>query len=141
MPGPKITPLPEPPYYAVVFTSLRTEGDNDYGEAAARMAELVKDQPGFLGMDSARSPGGPGITVSYFRDEESIRAWRQQAEHAAVRERGRAEWYENFTVHVAKVERAYAFDRRSHGEAVAAEAESGAAAADGADGPRSEQSR
>ncbi|MGP3924590.1 antibiotic biosynthesis monooxygenase family protein [Streptomyces sp. 8N616] len=111
MSEPQITPLPEPPYYAVVFTSVRTAGDNGYGETAARMAELVRDQPGFLGMDTAHEPGGIGITVGYFRDEESIRGWRQQIEHAAARKRGRAEWYESFAVHVAKVERSYAFER------------------------------
>ncbi len=103
--------LPEPPYYAVVFTSHRRPGDHGYAEAADRMEELVRAQPGFLGMDSARDPGGLGITVGYFKDERSIRAWREHVEHAAARERGRARWYEDYTVHVARVERSYAFTR------------------------------
>jgi heme-degrading monooxygenase HmoA len=102
--------LPEPPYYAVIFTSRRTEGDNEYGETAARMAELATEQPGYLGMESARDE--LGITVSYWRDEESIAAWRQHAEHTATRRRGREQWYESFDVQVAKVERAYRFSSR-----------------------------
>ncbi|MEL3950088.1 MULTISPECIES: antibiotic biosynthesis monooxygenase family protein [Streptomyces] len=101
------TPPFEPPYYAVVFTSLRTPGDNDYGATSDRMEELVNAVPGFLGMDSARTPGGLGITVGYFRDEEAIAAWRGDPEHREARARGRKEWYEDYVVHVAKVERSY----------------------------------
>lgn len=68
--------LPEPPYYAVVFTSLRTVGDNGYAETAREMFTLVRSQPGYLGADSVRGPDGLGITVAYLRDEESIAAWR-----------------------------------------------------------------
>ncbi|MFC0863113.1 antibiotic biosynthesis monooxygenase family protein [Sphaerimonospora cavernae] len=104
---------PEPPYYAVVFTSVRTDGDNGYGERAAEMVRLAADQPGFLGVDSARGSDGLGITVSYWRDEESIRAWRDHVAHAVTRAEGRARWYESFAVHVAKVERAYDFQRQA----------------------------
>jgi heme-degrading monooxygenase HmoA len=102
---------PEPPYYVVVFASQRTEGDNGYAEAAERMAELVAQQPGFLGMDSARDATGFGITVAYFSDEESIKQWRVQPEHTETRGEGRASWYQHYAVHVAKVERAYRWDR------------------------------
>ncbi|MFH8992891.1 antibiotic biosynthesis monooxygenase family protein [Streptomyces sp. NPDC017940] len=106
-PGPGPVGPFEPPYYTVVFSSLRTPGDNDYGATAERMEERVRAVPGFLGLDSARSPGGLGITVGYFRDEEAITAWRGDPEHRAARARGRAEWYEDYVVHVAKVERSY----------------------------------
>ncbi|GAA5114595.1 antibiotic biosynthesis monooxygenase [Haloechinothrix salitolerans] len=102
---------PEPPYYAVVFTSTRTPGDNGYTERAERMFQLAHEQPGFLGVDTARGAAGLRITVSYWRDEESIAAWRDQAEHAETRADGRHHWYESFAVHVAKVERAYQFTR------------------------------
>ena len=102
---------PEPPYYVVVFASQRTEGDDGYAEAAQHMAELVTRQPGFLGADSARDANGFGITVAYFSDEESIKQWRLHPEHTETREDGRAKWYENYAVHVAKVERAYRWDR------------------------------
>lgn len=103
--------LPDPPYYAVIFTSRRTDADADYQETAARMVKLASEQPGFLSVESVRGADGAGITVSYWRDEESIVAWRQHVEHAAVRERGRREWYEAFEVRVARVERAYGFTR------------------------------
>jgi heme-degrading monooxygenase HmoA len=103
--------LPEPPYYAVVFTSVRTGGDNGYAQRSQEMLKLAAEQPGFLGVDSARGADGLGITVSYWRDEESIKAWRAQADHAMTREYGRAHWYESFAVHVARVERSYDFTR------------------------------
>jgi heme-degrading monooxygenase HmoA len=102
---------PQPPYYAVIFTSRRTEDDEGYGETAERMVALAAEQPGFLGVDSARTPDGIGITVSYWRDEESIAAWRAHAEHTETRRRGRERWYQAFHVHVARVERAYRFRR------------------------------
>lgn len=102
---------PAPPYYAVVFTSVRIAGDNGYAEAAEQMLELAAEQPGFLGADSARGADGLGITVSYWRDEDSIAAWRDHAQHALTRARGREHWYASFAVHVAKVERAYGFTR------------------------------
>lgn len=99
---------PEPPYYAVVFTSQRNGADPDgYAEAAARMVELARQQPGFLGEESVRDADGVGITVSYWRDEASILGWKHQAEHAATRNRGRRDWYTRYIVRVAKVERAY----------------------------------
>ncbi len=108
-----VAPVPahEPPYYAVVFTSTRTRDQSGYAETAERMEELVKGVPGFLGMDQAWRPGGPAITVGYFRDAEAIERWRTDVEHLAAQERGRAEWYENYTLHVAKVERSHSFVR------------------------------
>ncbi|MER7112133.1 antibiotic biosynthesis monooxygenase family protein [Streptomyces sp. NPDC000229] len=101
----------EPPYYTVVFTSVRTEDDPAYAPTAERMHQLVQDVPGFLGYESARTPGGIGITVGYFRDEEAIAAWRANADHQDVMRRGRADWYERYSVHVGKVERSYGFER------------------------------
>jgi heme-degrading monooxygenase HmoA len=102
---------PEPPYYAVVFTSQRTEGDDGYAETADRMEEIVAQQPGFLGADSTRDANGFGITVAYFSDDESIRQWYHNPEHAEARDNGRAKWYQHYALHVAKVERAYRWDR------------------------------
>ncbi|MCE4942108.1 antibiotic biosynthesis monooxygenase [Streptomyces albulus] len=101
----------EPPYYVAVFTTVRTQDQDGYGETNARMEELVKDVPGFLGMDHAQTPGGLGITVGYFRDADALTQWRSNAEHRAAQERGRAEWYQNYTLHVAKVERSHGFTR------------------------------
>ena len=102
------TAIPEPPYYAVIFTSERTEGDHGYADTAQRMVELARRQPGFLGVDSARDDE-LGITVSYWRDLDSIRAWRAQAEHAEARRLGRERWYRRFTLRVARVERCDTF--------------------------------
>ncbi len=100
--------LPSPPYWAVVFSSRRSAGDDaGYGEAATRMVELARQQPGFLGVESARGDDGFGITVSYWDSETAIAAWRAHAEHAAVRATGRRDWYRHFELRVAKVERAY----------------------------------
>ena len=74
-----IAKTPRPPYYAAVFTSLRTDGDRGYGHMAKRMAELAAQQPGFLGMESARTADGLGITVSYWSSEEAIAAWKAHA--------------------------------------------------------------
>lgn len=100
-----------PPYWVVVFTSVRGPADMGYDEVAEHLETLVRDQPGYLGMDTARTDDGLGITVSYWADEASIARWRHQADHVLAQERGRQEWYTSFTVHVARVERAYHFDR------------------------------
>jgi len=101
----------EPPYYAVVFSSRRTEGDNDYAETAARMDELAATMPGYLGIESARGADGFGITVSYWESEEAIANWKKHAEHLIAQRRGRGEYYSDYQVRVAKVERAYAMKR------------------------------
>lgn len=104
--------LPDPPYYAVIFSSRRRvrEGDG-YDAMAERLFALVQKQPGFLGAESVRGADGFGITVAYFESEEAIAAWRRDAEHAPARERGRAEWYEGYEIRVARVERAYGWRR------------------------------
>jgi heme-degrading monooxygenase HmoA len=102
---------PEPPYYAVIFTSVRNEQPGDgYAETADRMFDLARHQPGFLGFDTARSDG-VGITVCYFDSEEHIAAWKAQADHAEARSEGRARWYDAYELRVARVERAYGFER------------------------------
>lgn len=100
--------LPEPPYFAVIFTSQRSAGDEaGYAAAADRMIELAAQQPGFLGVESVRGADGFGITVSYWETEAAISAWKHNAEHAATRAHGRKHWYEHFELRVAKVARAY----------------------------------
>ena len=98
---------PEPPYYAVIFTSKRTSEDRGYEEMARRMAELGSRCEGFLGLESARGADGLGITVSYWRDEAAIAAWKRDAEHQRAQQAGRSTWYAEYHVRVAKVERAY----------------------------------
>lgn len=102
-----IATTPQPPYYAVIFTSERTEIENGYAETANRMVELASEQPGFLGVESARNE--IGITVSYWKDLESIKNWKMNFEHTIAREKGRSDWYEAFKVRIAQVERDYDF--------------------------------
>lgn len=105
--------LPKPPYYAVIFSSQRNTNDEEgYAATAQRMVELAREQPGFLGVESARGTDGFGITAAYWESEESILAWRRHAEHTAAREKGRGDWYEHFELRVSKVERAYGWDRQ-----------------------------
>jgi len=102
---------PETPYYAVIFTAQRSAIDDDYGPTADRMEELAAGQPGFLGLESTRDAAGLGITVSYWKDEQAILAWRQHLEHRAARQRGRELWYTRYELRVARVERAYRWNK------------------------------
>lgn len=107
---PGFAPRLQPPYYAVIFASLRASGDHGYGDMADRMAALAAAQPGYLGVESVRDADGLGITVSYWRTLADIAAWRRQVEHVAARDQGRAQWYTHYELRVAKVERAYGWD-------------------------------
>jgi heme-degrading monooxygenase HmoA len=98
---------PEPPYYAVIFTSQRTEGENGYGLMAGRMIELATAQAGFLGAESVRNNDGFGITVSYWKTLENISAWKQHSEHRIAQESGKILWYQDYHLRISKVERAY----------------------------------
>jgi heme-degrading monooxygenase HmoA len=98
---------PAPPCYAVIFSSVRTAADDGYDSMAQRMVELAAQQPGFLGIESARGADGHGITVSYWESETAITNWKANAEHRAAQEAGRARWYASYKLRVARVERAY----------------------------------
>jgi len=96
---------PEPPYYAVIFTSARTGGDHGYTATADAMLELARKQPGFLGFEAAREE--LGISVSYWSDLESIRLWKSNLAHQEAQKRGRETWYSGYRVRISKVERDY----------------------------------
>ncbi|HEV3422823.1 MAG TPA: antibiotic biosynthesis monooxygenase [Paraburkholderia sp.] len=97
------------PYYAVIFTSIRTDGDNGYGNMADAMLEAAAKQPGFLGVESAREE--LGITVSYWDSLESIAAWKRDSEHLVAQKLGRERWYENYKTRICRVERDYEFSK------------------------------
>ena len=105
----EIANTPKPPYYAVIFTSLRTEGDNGYGEMAEKMMQLAAEQEGYLGIESVREE--LGITVSYWASLEAIKAWKRNAEHLFAQQQGRNVWYECYRLRICKVERDYGFER------------------------------
>lgn len=100
-----------PPYYAVIFTSQRSEGDHGYAKMADEMMELARQQPGFLGVESVRDASGFGITVSYWESEEAIRMWRENSRHRLAQKLGREQWYKKYVVRVCKVERVNTFER------------------------------
>ncbi|WP_044748886.1 antibiotic biosynthesis monooxygenase family protein [Bacillus alveayuensis] len=108
-----ISKTPNPPYYAVIFTSERTEGDNGYREMAEEMAQLASQQPGFLGVESVRGQDGFGITVSYWESLEAIKNWKENLRHKVAQDRGKREWYKRFATRICKVERDYFFDSES----------------------------
>ena len=105
----EIAKTPTPPYYAVIFTSHRTVGDNGYSQVATRMVELASKQLGFLGAESARE--NVGITVSYWKDIESIKQWKKNIEHIDAQEKGRDTWYSSFKTRICKVESDYEFSK------------------------------
>jgi heme-degrading monooxygenase HmoA len=100
---------PEPPYVAVIFTSSRTDGDHGYGVMSASMEALAQQQPGYLGIESARDATS-GITVSYWADHDAARAWKGVAAHMVAQRRGRDVWYRDYRVRVATVDRDYGKD-------------------------------
>ncbi len=100
---------PEPPYYSVIFASQRTDKENGYVEMANMLVQLAKEQPGFLGVEFARDASGFGITVSYWKNLDSISQWKVQANHAQAQRLGKCDWYQGFELRIAKVERAYNF--------------------------------
>ena len=109
-----IAPREETPYYAVIFTSLRTEQDDEgYGATAERMVELASQQPRFLGVESARGNDGVGITVSYWESLEAIRLWREDAEHRLAQAGGRSTWYRQYRLRVCRVEWDAQFEREA----------------------------
>lgn len=101
----QIAQTPNPPYYAVIFSSLRTDGDHGYAAMADKMVQLAAEQPGYLGLESARD--GLGITVSYWSDLASIQQWKANAEHLLAQKLGHQQWYAHFKTRIALVERDY----------------------------------
>ncbi len=94
-------------YYVVIFTSIRTETEEGYAEMAEKMEQLAKQQPGFIGVESARNE--IGITVSYWESLEAIKNWKMNLDHLEAQQKGRSTWYKNYKVRIAKVEREYEF--------------------------------
>ncbi|GLX66111.1 antibiotic biosynthesis monooxygenase family protein [Paenibacillus glycanilyticus] len=105
-----MTSKPNEPYYAVIFSSQRTDGDNGYDRMSEAMEKLASEQPGFLGVEGVRNAEGAGITISYWESLEAIHNWKQNQAHKAAQEKGRQAWYRDYKVKVCMVEREYAFE-------------------------------
>ena len=103
-----IAQTPPVPYYAVIFTSLRKEADEGYTAMSDKMEELARQQPGYLGHESARSE--VGITVSYWSSIDAIKNWKANIDHQLAQKTGREKWYQHYKVRICKVERDYGFE-------------------------------
>ncbi|MGF1559340.1 MAG: antibiotic biosynthesis monooxygenase family protein [Flavobacteriaceae bacterium] len=97
------------PYYAVIFTSTRTDGDNGYAEMAAKMDALATEQPGYLGIESAREK--LGITISYWDSLEAVANWKANADHLFAQRKGIKDWDSWYKVRICLVEREYDFTK------------------------------
>lgn len=100
---------PTPPYYAVIFTTVRLPADDGYAAMAEEMEKLAATMPGYLGIESVRGADGFGITVSYWKDEDAIRNWKENAKHTTARRMGKEQWYHRFELRISRVERASSF--------------------------------
>ena len=98
---------PEPPYYAVIFTSRRTVGDDGYSAMMEVVTKHAVEHPGFLGRESVRRPDGFGVTVIYYKDKAAVEAWRNHTTHRVAQEVGKQRWYERYEMRLARVESAY----------------------------------
>lgn len=103
----RFAPMPDPPYYAVIFTNQLATPAPGYDAMADLVLTLAQSQPGFLGAESTRDEAGLGITVSYWKDERAISAWKAEAQHLLAQKLGITRWYARYNLRVAKVERAY----------------------------------
>jgi heme-degrading monooxygenase HmoA len=105
-------PCPTAGAIAVIFVSQRTDDDAaGYDAAATEMEALAARQPGYLGFVAARGADGVGIAVSYWQNDAAARAWRDQPDHARIRDMGRTRWYDAYALSVATVERSYDWRR------------------------------
>ena len=108
----EITNTPDPPYYAAIFTSVRTEEDEvGYRQMANKMEELATSQPGYLGFESVRNKERKGISVSYWKDAESIRRWKEHVDHLGAKIIGKERWYQSYMLRIAKVEHVYGYKK------------------------------
>lgn len=104
-----IANTPNPPYYAVIFTSIRTEIEEDYNLTAIKMVELAQQQEGYLGHESARED--LGITVSYWQNLDAIKNWKMNVDHILAQQSGKSKWYAAYKTRICLVERDYGFDK------------------------------
>lgn len=103
----RFAPLPKPPYYAVMFSSQKSENSQGYDDMAKLVVELAETMNGYIGHESSRDQTGFGITISYWHSEDAIKAWHTNAKHQIAQKLGKERWYDHYVVRVAKVERQY----------------------------------
>jgi len=106
----EIVRTPNTPYYAVIFTSIRTLGDNGYTKVGEEIINMVSKQKGFIGAESVRGEDGFGITTSYWDSLESINEWKKNIHHNKAKEMGKNTWYSKYMIRICKVEGDNYFD-------------------------------
>ena len=103
----RFAPLPDPPYFAVIFANQAGGDPVGYAEMADAMVKSAQTQPGYLGIESTRDAEGFGITVSYWRDEAAMVGWKANAKHLLAQKLGKTRWYDHYVLRVAEVQRQY----------------------------------
>lgn len=91
-------------YYAVIFSSQRSNIDEGYAEMNDLVFDEIESQPGYLGYEANRGENGFGINVSYWKDMESIMNWKNNALHKKAKLKGIEKWYSSYRLRIAKVE-------------------------------------
>ncbi|HLW55512.1 MAG TPA: antibiotic biosynthesis monooxygenase [Candidatus Angelobacter sp.] len=96
----------------ITFRSrLTDQAGEDYQSMNAEMEALVKENPGFIDVKSYQAADGERLTMVWWRDEESLRQWREQVRHRAAQSAGRQKWYLYYKMEVAQVIRESSFQR------------------------------
>lgn len=110
-----IADIDQKEYYSVIFSSVRTPGDNGYSEMADEMVKISSIQSGFLGIESTRDGHGNGITVSYWNTIEDINKWKNNTDHLLAQKYGQEKWYKEYALRITKIIRHKYFsdDRKS----------------------------
>lgn len=103
----RFAPMPDPPYYAVIFSNQISDTPEGYAQMADTMAELAENIPGYIGRETARDADGFAVTVSYWETEAAIKQWREHAKHQLAQKLGKDRWYDHYSLRVAKIERQY----------------------------------
>lgn len=96
--------------FIVIFRARIRSFDAEYSRLAERMRALALEEFGCLEFHAV-TEGRDEIAISYWRDEESIRAWKEHPEHVLAQQAGRERWYESYSVQVAEIQRQYSHAR------------------------------
>jgi len=99
--------LPDPPYYVVIFANQLSDTPEGYSDMLAKLEDLAKSMPGYIGRETARDATGFGMAISYWTDEDAIKNWKAQADHFGAQKMGQKQWYDHYVLRIAKVERHY----------------------------------
>ena len=90
----------------VIFRSrVRPESMSAYLELADEMAEIATSMPGFVSYKTYAAEDGESVSIHEWESEEQLRAWREHPRHVKAQQRGRDEFYEEYTLYVCNTPR------------------------------------